>query len=139
MAHPYAGSTIIQATTEVSVPSDARMVKLVAAVRADTASADGTVTVPRLWVVRKMRLVAVTAVVATTFVPVTNVATPILALVPSATEIPLPVVLRMSWPPTVKLLVLAALAVEISATHVVPFEYTTPWSVVYAMVNKPFL
>jgi len=42
MAHPYAGSTIIQATTEVSVPSDARMVKLVAAVRADTASADGT-------------------------------------------------------------------------------------------------
>ena len=61
---------------EVSVASEAKIVKLVLAVRADTQRAEGTITVPKAWHVNLIKEFAVTAVVATVAVPPTKATDP---------------------------------------------------------------
>src|SRR3569833_2016238 len=75
------------------------MVNDVPAVRAEIHSAEGAVTVPSDCAVRKMRELAVTAVLLTVTVPATKVPTPILALVPSLICMPIPAVPATKLPP----------------------------------------
>ena len=95
-----------QAIVDVSVPWEAVITKLTPAVFAVTARADATATVPSAWEVKKIKELAVTAVVATVAVPPARATDPKLfataaVVVPTlALRILLPDVTKFKFPVT---------------------------------------
>ena len=94
----YAGSTIIQAIVEVSVPSLEVIVKLVAGVLAVTPTGMGAPTVPRTCMLKKILEFAVTSVVDTTAAPPDNATEPRRAFAPSLMFTPFPAVFSTRSP-----------------------------------------